>query len=165
MARSHRPASSLAPWVLAGALLLSGCGGESSGEVVGTADPRASASASVSADSAASSSASSTGYEKATPEHPARNVPVPTLPEAAKEETFEGAKAFMQYWQDSMQYLVQTGDKQYLLPAIDPENAEYGNAFDPLQQPYKNNQWIVEGLPTYRVEENGLFPIEGVVAA
>ena len=75
MARSHRPASPLAPLVLAGALLLSGCGGESSGEVVGTADPRASASASVSADSAASSSASSTGYEKATPEHPARNVP------------------------------------------------------------------------------------------
>ena len=153
MARSHRPASSLAPLVLAGALLLSGCGGESSGEVVGTADPQASASASTGG--AGSPSASSTGYEKATPEHPARNVPVPTLPEAAKEETFDGAKAFMQYWQDSVQYLVQTGDKQYMLPAIDPENPGYGDLFNPLQKPYKNNQWIVDGLPTYRVERNG----------
>ena len=153
MARSHRPTSSLAPLVLAGALLLSGCGGESSGEVVGTADPQASASASTGG--AGSPSASSTGYEKATPEHPARNVPVPTLPEAAKEETFDGAKAFMQYWQDSMQYLVQTGDKQYAADAVSAENPGYVDLFDQFAEYYNTGQWITDGLPNYRLESDG----------
>ena len=153
MARSHRLASPLAPLVLAGAVLLSGCGGESSGEVVGTADPRASASASTGG--AGSPSASSTGYEKATPEHPARNVPVPTLPEAAKEETFDGAKAFMQYWQDSMQYLVQTGDKQYAADAVSPRNPQYKDLLEGLTSLYDDGQWVTDGLPTYRVEYDG----------
>ena len=155
MARSHRPASSLAPLVLAGALLLSGCGGESGDEVVGTADPQASASASASG--VGSPSASSTGYEKATPEHPARNVPVPTLPEAAKEETFDGAKAFMQYWQDSMQYLVQTGDKQYAADAVSADAPGYAELFDKFGEYYKNGQWVTEGLPSYRLESDGYW--------
>ncbi|QQC59567.1 hypothetical protein I6H58_00790 [Rothia kristinae] len=143
MARSHRPASPLAPLVLAGALLLSGCGGESSGEVVGTADPRASAGASVSADSAASSSASSTGYEKATPEHPARNVPVPTLPEAATEETDAGARAFLQYWAESLNYLLQTGDPQHVREAMSDDNDQFTKVMENYERYYREGKWSV----------------------
>ena len=141
MARSHRPTSSLAPLVLAGALLLSGCGGESSGEVVGTADPRASASASVSA--SASASASSTEYEKATPEHPARNVPVPSLPDVGKEETDAGARAFLQYWADSLNYLLQTGDPQYVREAMSADNDQFTKVMENYERYYREGKWSV----------------------
>ncbi|OIJ35197.1 hypothetical protein BK826_09045 [Rothia kristinae] len=141
MARSHRLASPLAPLVLAGALLLSGCGGESGGEVVGTADPRASTS--TSAGSGASPSASSTGYEKATPEHPARNVPVPTLPDVGREETEAGARAFLQYWADSLNYLLQTGDPQYVREAMSADNDQFTKVMENYERFYREGKWSV----------------------
>ncbi|WP_428985732.1 DUF6318 family protein [Sinomonas terricola] len=41
---------------------------------------------------------------------PARNVPRPVLPEAAKQNTKEGFAAFTQYWFDTVTYGLETGD-------------------------------------------------------
>ncbi|WP_415856805.1 DUF6318 family protein [Sinomonas sp. G460-2] len=41
---------------------------------------------------------------------PARNLPRPVLPEAAKQNTKEGFAAFTQYWFDTITYGLETGD-------------------------------------------------------
>src|SRR5437899_770958 len=41
---------------------------------------------------------------------PARNVPKPELPEAAKQNTKEGFAAFTQYWFDTIAYSLETAD-------------------------------------------------------
>ncbi|WP_281281556.1 DUF6318 family protein [Sinomonas susongensis] len=45
---------------------------------------------------------------------PARNVPLPVLPEAAKQNTREGFEAFTQYWFDAITYAFETGDTTLL---------------------------------------------------
>ena len=118
-------------------LLLTGCGGEPSGEVVGTAGPSAVASAK------ARPSASSAEYEKATPEHPARNVPTPVLPEAAKEDTDAGARAFLQYWADSLNYLLQTGDAQYVQAVMTEDNQQFAGVVTSYEGYYREGKWSV----------------------
>ncbi|MDQ4502735.1 DUF6318 family protein [Sinomonas sp. ASV322] len=45
---------------------------------------------------------------------PARNLPRPVLPEAAKQNTKEGFAAFTQYWFDTVTYGLETGDSSAL---------------------------------------------------
>ena len=76
------------------------------------------------ADARPSSSASSaTGTRTPTPDPrptpasskgPARNVPRPILPEAAKQNTEEGFEAFTQYWLDTVTYAFESGDVEPL---------------------------------------------------
>ena len=53
-------------------------------------------------------------YKPATATSKALNVPVPVMPEAAKKETPEGAKAFVGYWVNLMSYIYETGDSRPL---------------------------------------------------
>ncbi|WP_255732853.1 DUF6318 family protein [Sinomonas terrae] len=52
---------------------------------------------------------------------PARNVPPPVLPEAAKQNTAEGFEAFTQYWFDTVTYGLETGDSRPLREISLPE--------------------------------------------
>ena len=84
-------------------LPLNACGAES---------PAASSSA-----PSASASAPPTADPRPTPassKGPARNLPKPILPEAAKENTKEGFEAFTQYWFDTITYGLETGDPEPL---------------------------------------------------
>lgn len=107
--------------VVAMGLVLAGCsgeGGEGEGEPSSTA-PNASSVSSESASSDASSSASpsssaSGSYEPATETSPAKNVPVPEMPEAAKEPTSEGLEAAVKYWWEAGDFLRATGDSTYI---------------------------------------------------
>jgi hypothetical protein len=45
---------------------------------------------------------------------PARNLPKPVLPEAARQNTKEGFEAFTQYWFDTITYGLETGDSEPL---------------------------------------------------
>jgi len=49
-------------------------------------------------------------YRPATATSKAQNVPVPVMPEAAKQKTTEGAKAFVGYWVAMLSYAYETGD-------------------------------------------------------
>lgn len=92
--------SALSTLALAGTLGLTACGAGTSGpEAQGT--PSAGASGTPAPD-ARPTPASSTG--------PARNLPKPELPAAAKENTEAGFKAFTQYWFDTVTYALETGD-------------------------------------------------------
>lgn len=53
-------------------------------------------------------------YKPATATSKALNVPVPVMPEAAKRETPEGAKAFVGYWVAMLSYAYETGDVRRL---------------------------------------------------
>jgi hypothetical protein len=97
--------SALPALVLASALALSACSGGADAE--SQVSPTGSASASATATPTPTADprptpASSTG--------PARNLPKPELPAAAKENTKAGFEAFTQYWFDTATYALETGD-------------------------------------------------------
>ena len=52
---------------------------------------------------------------------PARNLPKPELPEAAKQNTKEGFAEFTQYWLDSLTYAYETGDTTLFEAASTPD--------------------------------------------
>ena len=56
----------------------------------------------------------------ATPTSPAKNVPVPELPEAAKEKTPEGAVAFTEFYVELMNYTSTTNDVKPILDVTEP---------------------------------------------
>lgn len=103
--------SALSALAMASLLTLTACGS-------GTVDAGASPSASASGTPAPTvdsrpTSASSTG--------PARNLPKPELPAAAKENTEAGFAAFTQYWFDTATYALETGDVAPLRTVSDAE--------------------------------------------
>ena len=99
-------------------LLLTGCSGDAGGDGPTSAASETTTSPAASetpgGDSgspSASPSSSATGsYEPATSEGPAKNVPVPEMPEAVKEPTEEGLEAAVEYWWEAGYYLQLTGD-------------------------------------------------------
>ncbi|MGO2634664.1 MAG: DUF6318 family protein [Galactobacter sp.] len=96
-------------------LVLSGCtGGPDPGK---TFTPTASEkyvpptrSSSGDASPSAGSGAGEGEYQPATETSPAKNVPVPEYPEAAKANTEDGQKAFIEYWFKTYNYTTVTGD-------------------------------------------------------
>lgn len=98
-------------------LLLAGCSGGGDEEPSSSA-PASEASSTSSpdvvsgspSDSTAPSPAETGSYEPATAEGPAKNVPVPEMPEAVKEPTEEGLEATLEYWWEAEFYAKSTGD-------------------------------------------------------
>ncbi|MDQ0259436.1 DUF6318 family protein [Sinomonas atrocyanea] len=108
--------SALPVLVLASALALSACSGGADAESQRPPTGPASASATATPTPAADSRptpASSTG--------PARNLPRPQLPAAAKENTKAGFEAFTQYWFDTVTYALETGDTGPLKAVSKPD--------------------------------------------
>ncbi|QRZ61646.1 DUF6318 family protein [Rothia sp. ZJ932] len=170
------PSKSLAVLALAGVALV-GCSAKNEA----TAESTASATASVSeTQSTASSSASSsepevsplptlangeevklsdeerTAYEAgkyvpATETHPALNVPKPVMPELAKEQSFEGAKAFIEYWNEANNYAIQTGATSMAMDATGTEWKEHRALLDEVNKIYViKNGWLSGA--SYQVE-------------
>ncbi|MGO3140349.1 MAG: DUF6318 family protein [Galactobacter sp.] len=107
-------------------LVLSGCtGGPDPGK---TFTPTASEkyvpptrSSSGDASPSAGSGAGEGEYQPATETSPAKNVPVPEYPEAAKANTEDGQKAFIEYWFKTYDYAMDTGDPSLFKAASDPD--------------------------------------------
>lgn len=102
--------------VMAVGLMLTACsgdggdGGSPSGSPSATEISTSSGSPTGSDSESTSPSATASGsYEPATETSPAKNVPVPEMPEAVKEPTEEGLEAALKYWWDSSYYLTLTG--------------------------------------------------------
>ncbi|MBG6084846.1 DUF6318 family protein [Zhihengliuella flava] len=107
MQSSPSKRGTLAALGMAALLALSACGGE------GTTPEPSSSGASPSA-SQTTESPSSSEPQEATPEHPARNLTPPEMPEEAKEFTEEGFAAFIEYWFEAQNYGIATGDGSYV---------------------------------------------------
>ena len=87
-------------------------------------------------------------YEPASAEGPAQNVPVPVLPEAAKEFSKEGLIAFAEYWYETLGYVYETGDSGPMMAVTEPgcKTCEFIN--EPIGKLYEAGGWVVGGKMT-----------------
>ncbi|MBP2414607.1 hypothetical protein JOF48_003406 [Arthrobacter stackebrandtii] len=94
--------------LIAGVLALVGC------STPPTATPSSSTGAATSAPVESTAPPPTTAapavYKPATDQGPAENVPVPVLPDKAKEFSKEGLMAFTEYWYSTLGYAFETGD-------------------------------------------------------
>ena len=148
------------------ALLMTGCSGEAGGEDPTSAATEAATSPSssettggVSGSPSASPSASATGsYEPATSEGPAKNVPVPEMPEAVKEPTEEGVQATVEYWWESLFYLRQTGEIAPFERVSDEDCSLCEDQIVRWSDIYQQGGWSVTGLAEVEVNFTKLDP-------
>ncbi|WAP51276.1 DUF6318 family protein [Arthrobacter sp. ATA002] len=101
---------------IAAVLILGGCSGSGepgadAAEASSSASPTGSASPSATTSATATPTPTPTAvYKPATAEGPAENVPLPVMPELAKQESKEGLEAFAEYWYSLINYGYETGD-------------------------------------------------------
>lgn len=152
MVRSY-PLRASVGGVLLVALLLTGCGTEDDDAA---AAPSSSASTGVPVDSsppsAPGSGATPVDYVPASLEGPAQNVPKPVMPDLAREESREGAQAFLDYWSDAMWYAYQTGDTSYARKVTSNSCAVCEEEFKAVEQAYDLKAWLVGGRETFYVQ-------------
>jgi hypothetical protein len=162
---------------LAAVLVLGGCSGanDDSGAEAGEGSSKSaspSSSSSAGGDTTASPSASpastpsSTGavYKPATDKGPAENVPLPVMPELAKQESKEGLEAFAEYWYALANYGYETGDAEPIR-AISAETClTCQSYYRVIEKGYVNDDWMVGGRvnvqdvsSNYVATEDGYF--------
>ena len=132
-------------------LLLTGCqGGSSPGSPPSetgstTASPTPGASGSV-APAVPSGSAPPSGvYKAADAKGKAQNVPVPVMPELAKENTKEGLEAFIRYWYAQLSYVDETGDMSSWLPLISRDCRLCVRLQESGEDGYTKGRWLAGG--------------------
>ncbi|WP_235781458.1 DUF6318 family protein [Sinomonas notoginsengisoli] len=127
--------SALPVLALACVLGLSACGGGAGADAGGSPAAAPETAASTPSVDTRPTPASSTG--------PARNIPKPELPAAAKENTEAGFAAFTQYWFDTVTYALETGDTGPL-KAVSKPDCKICNGFaDEAQQSNARGNWTI----------------------
>ena len=169
---AHSSAVTLGALSMAAVLVLSGCSGsgdEPGAEAAtggsGSTTPN---SASASASGTASASASPTptqpaaAYKPASAEGPAENVPLPVMPELAKQESKEGLEAFAKYWYGLMNYGFESGDATLMRNISAPECVLCQRAYEMLDIGYENDDWISGGkLTVHGTQSNYVLTSKG----
>lgn len=84
-------------------------------------------------------------YRPADEQGPAQNVPKPVKPEGMNEETAAGLEKFILYWNDCVNYGIQTGDFSYAKPLISEDYATDHEFYIWAEEIYKRGGWIVGG--------------------
>ena len=79
---------------------------------------------------------------------PAKNVPVPVLPEVAKTETKEGLEAFAAYWYATLSYAYETGDIELLEEISAPSCVFCKGLRDGVTTAWAESRWISGGQIT-----------------
>ena len=140
---------------LAAVLVLGGCSGSGDDPgaeaVEGNSSSAAPSGGSAGTTESASASPTPTptptaaAYKPATAEGPAENVPLPVMPELAKQESKEGLREFARYWYVLMNYSFETGDVGQLKQISDPGCVLCKRAYEMLDIGYENQDWIVGG--------------------
>lgn len=140
----------LAAAVLAPSLLLvSAC---SDGDAGAEEPPSASASsaattadASATAPAVASPSPSPTGrYVPASAEGPAQNVPLPVMPEEAKEFSKEGLEAFAEYFYEAANYAYESGDVEPIRRVSGPDCLVCNHVLSQVQEGFQAEDWLAK---------------------
>jgi len=94
-------------------------------------------------------------YKPATATSKALNVPVPVMPEAAKKETPEGAKAFVGYWVAMLSYAYETGDVKTLDTLGAPECRLCHSQPTNIKAQWSNGAWTEGGklrVPDFEIK-------------
>ncbi|SEJ46339.1 hypothetical protein SAMN04487917_10640 [Arthrobacter sp. yr096] len=129
------------------ALLLAGCQGGSApgGSPSATNSTTTSPTSSVSVSDASPSPTASPAYKPADATGKAQNVPVPVMPELAKENSKAGLEAFIGYWYATFSYATETGNLGPWMDTTDtaiPVAAAYKEA---VERNYAQGRWMVGG--------------------
>ncbi|WP_394159960.1 DUF6318 family protein [Galactobacter valiniphilus] len=98
---------------------LSAPGSSPTGTTAPTGLPASTSPGATGAGGTGASSLDPNAYQPATSTSPAKNVPKPVLPEAAKKKDLEGQKAFIQYWISTYNYMRESGDTGPFLAACE----------------------------------------------
>lgn len=115
------PRHGLAAMAIGGLVVLSACTASPPG--TGATTPPGSTNSATAATSPAPTTAAPTtaaAYKPATAKGPAQNVPVPVVPEKAKEFSKAGLIAFAEYWYQTLGYSFETGDPDPMEAISDP---------------------------------------------
>ena len=132
---------------MAAVLVLAGCSGD--GEP-GAEAAEASSSAASSGGATASGSASATptptptvaAYKPASADGPAENVPLPVMPELAKQESKEGLEAFAEYWYQLANYGYETGDVEPIRALSADTCLSCASYYRVVGNGYSDNDWM-----------------------
>jgi hypothetical protein len=147
---------------LAAVLVLGGCSGandDSGAEAAegSSSSPAPSGSAPAGDDATKSPSATPTStpsptaaYTPASAEGPAENVPLPVMPELAKQESKEGLEAFAEYWYALVNYGYETGDPEPLKAITGSECSICDNYYSSLQSGFDNEDWMAGSVVRVR---------------
>ncbi|GAA3268825.1 DUF6318 family protein [Paenarthrobacter aurescens] len=133
---------------LAAVVLLSGCqaasapGGSPSETSSTTASPTSSASA---PEASATPVAPPAVYKPADASGKAQNVPVPVMPELAKENSKAGLEAFIGYWYAVKNYANQTGELSVLSTLSSTGCQLCGHMQKAAVDSYRDGRWIAGG--------------------
>lgn len=84
-------------------------------------------------------------YQPATSTSPAKNVPKPVMPEAAKKKDLEGQKAFIQYWISTYNYMRESGDTGPFLAACEKTSKFCSGSVKNMDDFKKEGIWRVGG--------------------
>ena len=156
---------------VAAVLVLAGCSGD--GEPgAEAAEASSSAASSDGATASASALASPTptptvaAYKPASADGPAENVPLPVMPELAKQESKEGLEAFARHWYALVNYGFETGDVEPLKQVSGPECVVCGNFYQMIDSGFDESDWMVGGKlhavgahSTYEITAKGQFQV------
>lgn len=140
---------------LTAALLLSSCQGGSApgGPPSETSSTTASPTTSVSVPAASATAVSPAVYKPADATGKAENVPVPVMPELAKENSKAGLEAFIGYWYATYSYATETGDLGPWSRATDVTTVSGAAYKKAVELNYANGRWVVGGRITTPVIE------------
>ncbi len=158
-------------------MVLSGCGEKATGSIPEPGDSSSSvaSSASVSAggaDTSEGATAEATErfsggskapegeYRAADEQGPAQNVPKPEAPAGMNVESDEGLEKFLGYWNDSVNYGVQTGDFSYAEPLVAESYTSEHEFYIWANEIYNRGGWIV-GARREAVIGEGLLVSQG----
>ncbi|MFF0988814.1 DUF6318 family protein [Kocuria nitroreducens] len=132
------------------ALLLTGCGTDDDGAA---ASPSSAASSAAAASSEPSPDATPADYVPASLDGPAQNVPKPVMPDLAREESRDGAQAFLDYWSDAMWYAYQTGDTSYARDITSDACEACLDELDDLDAVYEEGNWTIGGRESIKIAQ------------
>ncbi|MBO0895985.1 DUF6318 family protein [Arthrobacter sunyaminii] len=149
-ARSAVPAARFGALGLAAILVLGGCsgdGGEPGAEAAenSSSSPTASESPTESASPSATPTPTAAAYKPATAEGPAENVPLPVMPDVAKEQSKEGLEAFGEHWFDLVNYGYETGETAPVKAISAPDCERCQSFYVDVDEGYVNDDWIQGG--------------------
>ncbi|GAA2551815.1 hypothetical protein HD598_000479 [Neomicrococcus aestuarii] len=83
--------------------------------------------------------------QEATPTSPAKNIPEPVMPAAAKKNTAEGLEAFTRYWFEVHNYAQKTGDTKQMMALCVEESAFCDHRKESVDQFTERNAWMIDG--------------------
>ncbi|WP_309075912.1 DUF6318 family protein [Paenarthrobacter sp.] len=141
---------------LALAMLLSGCGGATpSSSPTETSTTTATPTSSFSVPEASATPSAPAVYKPADAQGKAQNVPVPVMPELAKENSKPGLEAFIGFYYAVKNYANETGDITNLSELNSPECTACGKLLDGTSDSYINGRWMAGGritVPTMELD-------------